>query len=179
MDTSIKKQKAGPNPLCERLPQIYETPVGTCADVGVKADVFIRKACDPNQKEEVVCCYKISNIGPDCATNVILKAFFCPTPAKVNVSTERKACMNYKNGTLTVCFNLMKVSETVDVVVNIIEREEIRCNKFFYHKEHHEKAEHMKKFETVAYIEAKEEDICICNNVSFSSTFRKDFRDKD
>lgn len=160
---------------CERHPFVCCTPGGNCVDVEVKAFGDIRKACDPCKRDEAVFCFKVRNLGPAVATNVVLKVFFCPAPRKICVLTEEEnARINFKNGILTVTFDRIRVCETVDVEVTIIERCESRCpDKFFEHEEHCEREDRRKEFEAVAFVEAREEDICPCNNVAIAFTGHK------
>jgi hypothetical protein len=158
---------------CETRQMVCCTPTMSCIDVEVKAFADKFKECGPCHKEEDVFCYRIINNGPGCATQVVLKAFICPAPRKICVITKvPNPNFTFKNGIFTFTINQLKPCEVVDVTVIIKEHCEEKCpNRFFEHEEECcEKKEHHRVFETTAFVEAKEEDVCVCNNVDFAST---------
>lgn len=141
-----------------------------CVDVAVKTFTLLREQCNPCKPTEVVICYQVTNQGAGIATNVVLKSFICPEPKKICVKAhDHNARFTYKNGIFTYCIDKIKPCECVEIEVAIIECKNCECR--FEDK--------IDKYEIATFVEPKEQDLNVCNNVDFTTAQGRQQRRND
>jgi hypothetical protein len=140
--------------------------------VAVKVRIVERpNPCKPN---DIVLCYKICNFGPGVASRIFLKSFICPAPAKVCLKENKKLThVIYKNGIFKACIDCLKPCDCFEFEVILqecpmpkekCEKKFFDCNFGFEHKKP------PRRYEVTTVVEAKEEDLNICNNVDFTKS---------
>lgn len=156
-------------PEGEKHPLVCCMPKIECTDVGVKVKkVEHTNLCHP---DETVLRYKICNFGPGVATRICLKSFICPEPFKVCVKDHKKLThFTYKNGIFKAWLACLKPCECFEFEIVLKEcklQEECHENKkkFYDCNFGFETKKPPRKYDVTSVIEAKEEDLNICNNV--------------
>lgn len=147
----------------EKHPMICFTPKIDCTDVSVVVTkVEPKDKCKP---DEQILRYKICNFGPGVATDIELKSFICPAPSKVCVKGHKKLVdFHYKNGIFKACLDCLKPCDCFEFELFIKECPQ-HCDKKFYDCHFGPDAKPPQKYDVTTVIEAKEEDLNICNNV--------------